>query len=74
MLLALYLLCALRLFFPVEINGVKIIEFEGAVASAYKILGLQKAEILGMEVSALQVCGGIWIIGAVVYLVKQFWV
>ena len=74
MLLALYLLCALRLFFPVEINGVKIVEVEGAGGSACRMLGLQKAEILGMEVSALQVCGGIWIIGAVVFLVKQFWV
>mgnify|MGYP005752906807 CR=1 len=74
MLWTLYLLCALRLFCPVEINGVKIIEFEGTLASVYEILGLQKAEILGMEISALQVCGGIWIIGAVFLVVRWFWV
>ena len=43
-LCALYLLCGLRLFFPVEIKGVKVISLEGVLASAYRIVGLQKAE------------------------------
>lgn len=73
MLCALYLLCGLRLFFPVEIKGVKIISLEGALASAYRIVGLQKAELLGMEISALQVCGGIWIVGAVFFVMKWSW-
>lgn len=73
MLCALYLLCGLRLFFPVEIKGVKVISLDGALASAYEVVGLQKAELLGMEISALQVCGGIWIVGAVFFVMKWSW-
>ena len=72
-LCALYLLCGLRLFFPVEIKGVKVISLEGVLASAYRIVGLQKAELLGMEISALQVCGEIWIVGAVFFVMKWSW-
>lgn len=72
-LCALYLLCGLRLFFPVEIKGVKVISLEGVLASAYRIVGLQKAELLGMEISALQVCEGIWIVGAVFFVMKWSW-
>lgn len=74
MLCALYLLCALRLFFPVEINGVRLIEFEGVFASAYRLVGLQKTELLGMNISALQVCGGIWIVGTLFLVIRWFFI
>lgn len=66
----LYMLCVLRLLFPVEMPNVRTIKCTGIFASVYQILGLEKAKYFGAEISVLQLCAGIWGIGAVFSLLK----
>lgn len=65
-----YMLCVLRLLFPVEMPNVRTIKCTGIFASVYQILGLEKAKYFGAEISVLQLCAGIWGIGAVFSLLK----